>query len=103
MSEQFILSYLPQRLKELEFRNYHLRYRDLSIEAEESITIEAYNDLFFIVDEPPGVIVQSDYGVYDSVSVVLTENVHQHRGEILITNPGEIDKRIKFIQVIIVN
>lgn len=103
MSEQFILGYIPQRLKELAFSSYHLKYRDLSVEAEGSVTIEAYNDLFFIVDEPQGVIVQSDYGVYDSVSVEQTENVHQHRGEIMIDNPGETDKRIRFIQVIIVN
>jgi len=103
MTEQFILQYAPLRLRQLEYSKYHIRHRHFIIEAGESMTIPAYNELFFIVDDPPGLVIDSDYGVYDSTENPTPESIHVHRGEIKVTNPGEGKRRIKFIQVIIVN
>lgn len=103
MTEPFIMSYIPQRIKQLGYTNYHLRYRDLLIEKETTINITAWNQLYFIVDDPQGLIVQSDYGVYDSTDCPASDNMHQHRGKIVIQNPDGKQRRIKFIQVIIVN
>jgi hypothetical protein len=103
MTEQFILHFVPQRVRQLGFRNYHLRYRDLVIESNGRLELQAYNELFFIVDDPPGLIVESDYGLFDSTDDPLPDNVHQHRGEIVIRNPGSDNRRIKLIQIIIVN
>ena len=71
--------------------------------SEDSMTIPAYNELWFIVDDPQGLEVISDYGIYDSTGEYLFDNSHQHTGEIVITNRTGDNKRIKFIQVIIVN
>lgn len=103
MTEPFIIHYAPQRVKQLGYTIFHLRYRDLVIEAGSSVTIQAYNELYFIVDDPSGLVIESDYGLYDSSDDPLPDNIHQHRGEIVITNPGTASRRIKFIQVIIVN
>ena len=103
MSEQFILNYVPQRVKQLGFNKYHLRYRDLVIDPLAIQSISAYNELYFIVDDPTGFVVESDYGFYDCTEDALSDSVHQHRGEITITNPGLEKRRIKFIQIIIVN
>jgi hypothetical protein len=48
-------------------------------------------------------LVESHYGIYDTTGDYLAESIHQHRGDIIITNPGTEDKRIKFIQVVIIN
>ncbi len=103
MTEQFILQYAPQRVRQLGFSKYHLRHRDLTLDAGNTVEIPAYNELFFIVDDPPGLVVDSDYGMYDSTDDPLAENVHVHRGEIRISNPGTEKRKIKFIQIIIVN
>lgn len=103
MTEQFILGYVPQRVKELGYNKYTLRYRDLVLEGNSKIDLMAYNELYFIIDQPLGVVVESDYGLFDSSDTMLEDNVHQHRGEILIGNPGTVKRRIKLIQVIIVN
>ncbi len=103
MTEQFILQYIPDRVKQLGYTNYHVRYRDMVLDGKKSVTIAAYNELYFIVDDPPGLMVESNYGLYDSTDDPIEESVHQHRGEITITNPGADRKRIKFIQLIIVN
>jgi hypothetical protein len=103
MTEQFILDYAPVRIKQLGFKKYHFRHRDLTIEAGKSVEIPAYNELFFVVDEPPGLVIESDYGMYDSTDDPIPESIHVHRGEIRISNPGIEKRRIKLIQVIIVN
>jgi len=103
MTEQFIIDYIPKRIAQLGFSKYHIRYRDVSVQPG-SIVIPAFNELFFIVDDPQNIIVESDYGMYDSFTAPpLESNEHEHRGEIYITNPSAAVSRIKFIQVIIVN
>ncbi len=102
MSEQFILQYIPERIKELGYKQYHLSYCDKVIGASRSQSIEAYNALYFIVDDPLGLIIESDYGLYDTTDNPAADNVHQHRGEIIITNPGASSRRIKFIKVAII-
>ena len=103
MTEQLIIQYIPERVKQLGFREYHLRYRDLMIRKQSSVNVTAWNELYFIVDDPSGLVVESDYGIYDSTETPVEENIHQHRGEIVIQNKTGNTKRIKFIQVIIVN
>jgi hypothetical protein len=104
MTEEFIHDYIPERMKQLGFTKYHIRYRDIGVFGQTTMTIEAYNEIFFIVDVPPNMIVESEYGLYSTmISIDWTENIHQHRGEIVIINGNEMNKRVKFIQVIIVN
>jgi hypothetical protein len=103
MTEQFILQYAPIRLEQQGYKRFYFRHRHFIVEAESTIVIPAYNQMFFIVDEPPGLVVDSDYGMYDSTDNLIPECIHVHRGEIRITNPGSTKRRIRFIQVIIVN
>ena len=103
MTEQFIFLYVPKRVRQLGYSNYHLKYHDLAIDENSVQVIAAYNELYFIIDDPPGLVVESDYGLYDSTDDPVSDSTHQHRGEITITNPGIGKRRIKFIQIIIVN
>jgi hypothetical protein len=103
MSEEFVLKIIPERIRQLGYHNYQIRYRDFTVKANAKMIIPAFNELWYISNDPPGLIVESGYGVYDSTGEYLSDNSHQHRGEIQITNPDDESKRIKFIQVIIVN
>jgi hypothetical protein len=103
MSEEFILSYAPERIRQLGYNKYYLRYRDLTMLPSSVQSLRAYNQLWYIVDDPPGLIVDSDYGIYDSTGAYISDNSHEHKGEILISNPDAENKRIKFIQVVIIN
>jgi hypothetical protein len=102
MSEQFILDFIPRRIEELGYKDFKIRYRDFLVEENSSKTILAYNSLYFLAGDPQGVVIESYYGLYDTINFEAEDNIHQHRGEIVITNPGTDKKRIKFIQVIIV-
>jgi hypothetical protein len=103
MSEEFALKYLSERIEKLKFKKYHVRYRDFMLLPYSSLELAAYNELWLILDDPMGFTVESDYGMYDTTGSYASDNIHEHRGQILITNPDPDSKRIKFIQAVIVN
>lgn len=103
MSEEYILRIIPERIKQLGYRNYHIRYRDLTIQPSKTEILAAHTELWFIVDDPQGLVIESDYGIYDSTGAYLFDNSHIHKGDINIINSESESKRVKFIQVIIVN
>lgn len=103
MTEQFILGFIPERIKRLGYSKYHLRYKDLNIPPSASLVFDAYNELFFVIGDPQDISIESSYGVYDTSGDPTTSNVHEHRGEIIVSNRGDEARRVKFVQVIIVN
>lgn len=103
MNEQFIWEYIPHRMQQLGYSKWLVRHRDLGLQAFTKLRFSAYNELFFVVGDPKGVEVESNYGLYTEGDSFLDENIHEHRGEILIQNTTDEPKRIKMVQVIIVN
>lgn len=103
MTESFILDYIPKRMKQLEFQKWHIQYRDLAVLPEDTFQIKAYNELWFIVGNPPNIIVESDYGTYDGSQISSHEYAHEHRGLITVRNTIKDKLRITFIQTIIVH
>ena len=100
MSEEFILRYAEQRVKERGYDTFLMRYHDLLIQAEETKEIQAFNEIYFLISADPEISIQSDYGEYDYGNLSLSENVHEHADQIRITNYASSIKRVKFIQVI---
>jgi hypothetical protein len=104
MSESFIVDLLARRMIQMGYSRYHLAYRDMAILPSSRIIIAAYNQLWFVIGDPAGLRIESDYGVYDSTAAETSfENSHQHRGQITIYNPDTGIRRIKFIQAIILS
>ena len=100
MSEEFILRYTEQRVKERGYDTFLMRYHDLLIQGEEKKEIQAFNEIYFLISADAGISIQSDYGEYDYDNLSLSENVHEHADQIRITNNTSSIKRVKFIQVI---
>jgi hypothetical protein len=102
MTETLIYALLPEKIRQLGYEKYHTVYRDITLKGNCTLSITAYNDLYFIVDSPQGIIIESDYGIYDSTGNYISEHAHIHRGELLLTNPSASNKRLQFIQVVII-
>lgn len=103
MTEDFILHQIPKKIEQLGYKKYHILYKDFFIRKQSSLRVEAFNEIYYVINDPRGIVIESDYGIYDSTGLVLCDNEHLHKGEILISNPGNDDVRLKFVQVIIVN
>ena len=100
MTEEFILRYANQRVKERGFEKFLMRYHDLALQGEEVKEINAFNEIYFLISADEGISIRSDYGEYDYGHYGLSENVHEHADQIRITNYTSSIKRIRFIQVI---
>lgn len=107
MTEQFILDFIPHRMKQLGYSKWHIRYREFVISGGNTpVVIPAYNDLYFLIEAGDDVTIESDYGIYNhnmAVMGTVPELTHQHRGEILMYNQASSAQRVKMIQVILVN
>ena len=102
MTENLIAALLPEKVRQLGVQKYHTRFRDMTLKGNSTLRIAAYNDLYFIVDSPQGIVIESDYGIYDSTGSYIADHAHIHKGEITLTNPSAGNKRIQFIQVVII-
>lgn len=86
---------------ELGFTGYKIRYKDLVIPPTSNIHIESASELHYISGDPLGIVIESDYGIYDATATNLCDNEHVHRGDIYVGNPGNIPQRLKLVQVIL--
>jgi len=102
MTETLIASLLPEKIRQLGYEKYHTVFKDMTLKGNSTRRISAYNDLYFIVDSPQGIIVESDYGIYDGTGSYIADHAHIHKGEIILTNPSAGNKRIQFIQAVII-
>lgn len=100
MSEDLILHLIQDRIKELGYTSYSIRYKDLVVPNNGNLRIDSTSELHYISGDPLGMLIESDYGIYDGTSGTLCDNEHCHKGDIYISNNSGADQRIKFVQVI---
>ena len=101
MTINLAIEYIPRRMKELGYgRNYHLRFRHLVIPAGEKIEIDAYNQIYLLVEEAEDISIQSDSGIFDFSLANIDEFQYEHQGLINIENQSTQVRHVKFIQVI---
>lgn len=102
MTEGFALDYIPRRMKELGYEDYHVRYRAFQLAYRELLKLTANNQFFLLIDPPQGVSVKSKFGEYNLADTNLSEMQHEHRGTIYVLNNGvnRLPAIVKFIQVI---
>ncbi|ELR71758.1 hypothetical protein C900_02343 [Fulvivirga imtechensis AK7] len=99
MTEQFVISYAPQRAKERGFDKYRLDYRDINVSPGERKEIPAYNQIWFVVETGEGIQISSDYGEFDADNPLLQENAHEHGDWIVIENTSQAISQVKLIVV----
>jgi hypothetical protein len=95
MNIALALEYIPRRMKELGHgSDYYLRFKHLIISNEEALEIDAYNQLYILIEESYSVTIESDFGYYDLNQKYLNEQSYEHQGKIVIKNINQDDKVI---------
>jgi hypothetical protein len=104
MTIALAIEYIPRRMKDLGVGNeYYLRFRHLVIPANQTVTLEADNQFFILVEEPKDVSIRSDAAHFDLSDFNLNEQDYEHQGTILINNYSSNVTHVRFIQVIPIN
>jgi hypothetical protein len=101
MNIALALEYIPHRMKELGYgSDYYIRFRHFVLQGCEELIIEAYNQLFILIDEKCDASIHSAFGVYDIAESKTNEQLYEHQGEIVITNTSNTINHVRFIQII---
>lgn len=101
MTIQYALEQIPRTMRDLGVNdNYLLKFRHLVIPPNDSTTIDGYSEYYFLVQAGNDLQVKSEFGDYDLLDNGIREQRYEHQGKIIITNPSDGYKHIKFIQVI---
>ena len=96
------ITYAKARVKERGYTNYRLVFRDLQLQPNESRTVNAYNEIWLLLESDEGVRVASDYGIYDYKNANLMEQIHEHADRITLVNTLNTKQNVRFLQVIMV-
>ncbi len=102
MTIDLALEYIPRRMEELGFGNrYILRFRHLVLQPSENLTLDAHNQFYILVDQPSGISIESQTGLFDLSTSSTNEMQYEHQGTIRIRNMNGRVMHLRFIQVII--
>jgi len=101
MTIELAIEYISRRMEELGHgSNYNIRFRHFVLQPQETQNIEAGNQLFILTQAVDGIIINSDFGIYDVAAVNINELQYEHQGNIEISNYGNITQHVRFIQII---
>ncbi len=102
MNDLCPITYAKARVLERGYSEYRLVFRDLQLQPNATRILNAYNELWILLDADIGIRVASDYGVYDYNKEGLSEQIHEHADRITLVNSVNIIQKIKFLQVLMV-
>ena len=101
MTVNLALEYIPKRMAELGHgQHYHIRFRHFKLQPAEQFTIQAQGQLFYLIEPPNDVRIESDMGVFDFSEFFVNELQYEHEGAIIITNQLVLHNHLRLIQVI---
>jgi hypothetical protein len=102
MTIDLALEYIPKRMLELGYgrKDYSLRFRHFVFKASEQIRIDAFNQLYILVEEAEDIAISSELGLFDLSSLTTNEMQYEHQGQIKISNQSVQVRHVRFIQII---
>lgn len=103
MDASLLKELLHQRITE---RGYsvatsQIAYRDLMLASGQQRHIQAYNQLWLLIDDVPGLRINSSYGLYDLSNFAADEQQHEHTDQITLENLTTAPLQVKMYQIIL--
>ncbi len=101
MTSEYVLAYVPRKMKAIGAEDYALSFRELPIKKTVTLEIDATNQFyFFVAGFSADITITSETGVYDLLDTTTNEMQHEHTGKIKIYNRGSGTVFLQFIVVI---
>lgn len=102
MTTALAQEYIRGRMAELGHGDkYYIRLRHYVLRPKETITIQADNHIYLLIQPPVMVRIESSFGVHDLTVDNINELQYEHLGLINVTNYASQLQHVQFIQVII--
>ena len=97
MQSDLIRTLIDFRMLERKVKKAYPDYEQLTLKAYETLTIKAPNAIWFLVDSPSQVQIESDTGSYGFSS----HNKHEFEGTFKITNTDSNPTKVSFVVLLI--
>jgi|SRR5665213_1220020 len=103
MTTDIALFMIPRDMRDLGFKddNYIADFVDYCSHAATSVELNAENEFYYLIGEPQGVTISSQFGVFDLSDTGINKQQHIHQGKITIRNNTKKVMQVKFLQVIL--
>lgn len=100
MVRELISEYIRSRMEKLNYgSDYYIEFRHLVLQPGQDKEVEAYNELYVLVDPVENVSVKSDFGLFDLSCDRVDELQYVHQGLIAIHNYSSTINHLQFVQV----
>lgn len=101
MVKELISEYIRSRMEKLNYgTDYYIDFRHIVLQPGQHKDIEAYNELYVLVEPVDNVNVKSDFGMFDLSFDRIDELQYVHQGFISIHNYAPTLSHVQFVQVI---
>jgi hypothetical protein len=102
MNSALVLEYIKRRMTELGHADrYSLQFRHIVLASNQKLFIEAYNEVWVLIEPVEMVEIQSAGGLYDLSINYSNELQYEHTGEINIKSyAGDRPVHVRFVQAI---
>jgi hypothetical protein len=102
MTIDLALEYIPKRMLELGYgkEEYSLRFRHFVLKANEETAIDAFNQLYILVEQTEDITVSSELGLFDLNALNTNEIQYEHQGQLKLKNQSVQIRHVRFIQII---
>ena len=95
------MSYAKLRAIELGYDSCRFVHRELQLEGFGTQKIEAFNELWILLEADTSIAVESSYGRYAATDTTLNEQMHEHADALVVTNTIAKPATAKFLQVLL--
>lgn len=100
MVKELISEYIRSRMEKLNYgSDYYIDFRHLVLQPGQHKDIEAFNELYVLVEPIDNVNIKSDFGMFDLSFDRIDELQYVHQGLISIHNYSSTLNHIQFVQV----
>ena len=100
MVKELISEYIRSRMEKLNYgTDYYIDFRHIVLQPGQHKDIEAYNELYVLVEPVDNVNVKSDFGMFDLSFDRIDELQYVHQGFISIHNYSPTLNHVQFVQV----
>ncbi len=100
MVKELISEFIRSRMEKLNYgTEYYIDFHHFVLQPGQHKDVEAYNDLYVLVEPVENVNIKSEFGMFDLSFDRIDELQYVHQGFISIQNYSKTVSHVQFVQV----
>ena len=103
MTDEAAISFAKAKAESLGFQEYACVPLQVQIQGGQSVSYQAINEMYLVVEAENPIRVESQRGVFDLTDPLLPENEYFHRFGVTVTNNDYQPRTIRFVKTTLIS